>query len=590
MAYYYIQKYGLSGWKEYPYQQEAKDKDDHDRQCQRDLSFSQASAAPSSDDDSLVPIATVDAWGILPPNREDLIQVALRYIGPVAVAMNGASLSFLEYQGGIWNEHYCKSNEANHAVLITGYGQEVDRQANTTTKYWIARNSWGTNWGEDGYIRIQRHDDDDDDVRKSSGGVCGIAKSASVALGGRLLGDSSFAYQTVPEFYQQQKHASKMDWWSEDLHAMCRVLTPTASLAHLRCDRLVQVMDHHWAAGLGLVSLLVVGILTWSLTYTCRRQQLGKQRRRRLMLLQQQQQQQLANTATNNSSRALQNHDTQHDEYDEERAGTFSVLEDDLDPPHANEHTPLLQASMPQYAEVSSHVPDTHDTSETLSAQVQQVDLLHSEPSSTRQDISPLHTNTENTESINDDLTPLEDTQGVKDQPQTPDGQSPTSTNPHPTQSAEMTSDEIPLAIQSFQVSARSHVNVDDTTQSPFSKPVADNAGNDGDESVLSSSASSEHAPSTALSLSSVDEDDSDDDDSRNGVVRVHQEEDGGIEVQINAMPPSSTSFSPSTGRTNMDSISPLQKYGGLTLYGSLSEDSYGDNGSSLERKHGISL
>lgn len=52
-------------------------------------------------------------------------------------------------------------------------------------KYWIARNSWGEGWGEDGYVRVKRGQG-----AKGEQGVCGIARSPSVALGGTLLPES----------------------------------------------------------------------------------------------------------------------------------------------------------------------------------------------------------------------------------------------------------------------------------------------------------------------------------------------------------------------------------------------------------------
>lgn len=132
LAFYYIHRYGLTSWDRYPYT-------GTQGQCQTDKSTH--------------PIASVKAWGIIPPNFEKRMELVLRYVGPIAAGINGADRSFLSYGGGIFNSIRCKQS-ANHAVLIVGYGEET--VYNVTSRYWIARNSWGRGWGHNGFIKILR--------------------------------------------------------------------------------------------------------------------------------------------------------------------------------------------------------------------------------------------------------------------------------------------------------------------------------------------------------------------------------------------------------------------------------------------------
>jgi hypothetical protein len=61
--------------------------------------------------------------------------------GPVTVAVYVNS-AFQNYTGGIYNS--CYNYSPNHAVVLVGWG----------STYWIMKNSWGTGWGESGYMRI----------------------------------------------------------------------------------------------------------------------------------------------------------------------------------------------------------------------------------------------------------------------------------------------------------------------------------------------------------------------------------------------------------------------------------------------------
>jgi KDEL-tailed cysteine endopeptidase len=61
------------------------------------------------------------------------------------------------------------NTELNHGVTVVGYGEDEDDEG---TKYWIVKNSWGADWGEQGYIRMQRN-------VQAKEGLCGLAMEAS---------------------------------------------------------------------------------------------------------------------------------------------------------------------------------------------------------------------------------------------------------------------------------------------------------------------------------------------------------------------------------------------------------------------------
>ncbi|CAF1285937.1 unnamed protein product [Didymodactylos carnosus] len=92
-----------------------------------------------------------------------LLQAVLR--GPVFVSINANVAAFMYYTSGIINlsAQDCDPNQLDHAVTLVGYGFDDVLQLN----YWKVKNSWGTSWGEDGYVRIARGTN-----------VCGIAADA----------------------------------------------------------------------------------------------------------------------------------------------------------------------------------------------------------------------------------------------------------------------------------------------------------------------------------------------------------------------------------------------------------------------------
>jgi len=82
--------------------------------------------------------------------NEDYIASFLMKHGPLSSAINADKFKF--YRKGImqYSAATCSPRKLNHAVNIVGFG------VSGGVKYWIVRNSWGPQWGENGYVRVAR--------------------------------------------------------------------------------------------------------------------------------------------------------------------------------------------------------------------------------------------------------------------------------------------------------------------------------------------------------------------------------------------------------------------------------------------------
>jgi len=67
---------------------------------------------------------------------------------PVGCTICAQTSTFQLYRGGVLSKA-CGDN-IDHAVLIVGYGSDNGRP------YWLIKNSWGSSWGEHGYVRLAR--------------------------------------------------------------------------------------------------------------------------------------------------------------------------------------------------------------------------------------------------------------------------------------------------------------------------------------------------------------------------------------------------------------------------------------------------
>ena len=108
--------------------------------------------------------STLTGYTNIPRTNERALMEAVSTVGPISVAIDASKNSFMHYNSGIYYEPLCSSSERSldHAVLVVGYGTHNGQD------YWLVKNSWGVDWGMDGYIKMARNKDNN----------CGIATDA----------------------------------------------------------------------------------------------------------------------------------------------------------------------------------------------------------------------------------------------------------------------------------------------------------------------------------------------------------------------------------------------------------------------------
>uniref|UniRef100_A0A8C8HXG0 Cathepsin B n=1 Tax=Oncorhynchus tshawytscha TaxID=74940 RepID=A0A8C8HXG0_ONCTS len=85
------------------------------------------------------------------PSEEQQIMTELLKNGPVEGAFTVYE-DFLLYKSGVY-QHVSGSAVGGHAIKVLGWGEEGG------TPYWLAANSWNTDWGENGFFKILRGKD-----------------------------------------------------------------------------------------------------------------------------------------------------------------------------------------------------------------------------------------------------------------------------------------------------------------------------------------------------------------------------------------------------------------------------------------------
>jgi len=93
------------------------------------------------------------------------VQSKLATVAPFAICVYAEP--WQDYSGGIFSDSTCSHDYSSldHCVQLVGYDNNQG--------YWIVRNSWNTDWGEDGYIRVS--------TKVAKGNLCGILDEVNFA-------------------------------------------------------------------------------------------------------------------------------------------------------------------------------------------------------------------------------------------------------------------------------------------------------------------------------------------------------------------------------------------------------------------------
>lgn len=138
-AFQYVQDNGIADEKTYPYT-------GYSQGCTYNKSMS---------------VLSISGYTKIPSKNEKALLLAVNQIGPISIGID-ATEYLQNYESGILDDPSCSQTLLNHGVLLVGYGTEKGKD------YWLIKNSWGLDWGDQGYFKYPRGKN-----------ACGVATDAS---------------------------------------------------------------------------------------------------------------------------------------------------------------------------------------------------------------------------------------------------------------------------------------------------------------------------------------------------------------------------------------------------------------------------
>jgi cathepsin L len=110
-------------------------------------------------------VSKITAYKDVPARNEGALLTATN-LGPVSIAVEADKSVFQFYHDGVLDNPACGTS-LDHGILVTGY----DTDAASGKDFWNVKNSWGSSWGKNGYIKLVRNKNQ-----------CGISLAASYVV------------------------------------------------------------------------------------------------------------------------------------------------------------------------------------------------------------------------------------------------------------------------------------------------------------------------------------------------------------------------------------------------------------------------
>jgi len=107
---------------------------------------------------------TITSYRNIEEGNEGDLKAAV-FEGPTSIAIDARGNEFQFYQSGVYSSDSCSSTELDHGVLAVGWGSDPKGG-----DYWIVKNSWGDDWGMEGYVWMARNKNN----------ACGVATAATI--------------------------------------------------------------------------------------------------------------------------------------------------------------------------------------------------------------------------------------------------------------------------------------------------------------------------------------------------------------------------------------------------------------------------